>query len=215
MTDLQFKIHFKRLEDKYPSHFKSEDHKSREYADWYSNFIKLENDLTEQAFDYYFRHMAQNWFPPLPDMLNCYNLMHTEKHSEYKNEEIKRGSIKPLFDGIQAVKERIEAGEVPVGFTDNNFKDGGAFTNYKSVSSLSECLVKMFKDTWEAPALAEHRRNKLAEPKTNRSAKEMLDGVFTVGDGSKIKQKLCYYCEQRVLKNENGFECPKCEVVYA
>jgi len=215
MTDSQFESHWKRLEDKYPNHFKSDDHKNREWTDWYDTFIKLEDDITKQAFDYYFRHMAQNWFPPLPDMLNCYNLMHNEKQPEYTNENIKRASIKPLYEAIQSLKKRITASEVPVGFTDNNFADGGCSTNYRKVKSLAECFEDMWVKTYEAPALAEHRRKKLEEPKINRDSKEMLDGIYTMSSGEQIKQKLCYYCEQRLIKNGEVFECSNCQVEYA
>jgi len=227
MTAEQFKVHWRRLENKYPKHFQNEDHRNREHADWYDNFIKLEDDITEKAFDYYFKSYADNWFPELPRMLNCYTLIHNEEAAskdlgESHGKET-TGITRNFYDTIQSLKKRIDKGEVPLGFTDNKFKDGGSFANYKSVNALSECFVKMFKDTFEAPALAEHRRKKLEEPRTNRSAKEMLDGVFTMGSGGQVKQKLCYYCEQRVLKNgafsiENHkevFECSGCEVEYA
>jgi len=221
MTDAQFEVHWKRLENKYPTHFKNEDHRSREWTDWYDNFIKLEDDITQKAFDYYFRHMAQNWFPPLPDMLNCYNLMHREKTSKDlgenygKESTIKRGITRSFYDTIQSLKKRIHKDEVPVGFTNNRFEDGGAFANYKSVDALSECFVKMFKDTFETPALAEHRRKKLAESRIDKKRSDLLDGIFTTGDGRSITQKLCYYCEQRVLKDGAVFKCGGCQVEYA
>jgi len=213
MTDTEFKVHWKRLEDKYPNHFKSEDHRSREYADWYDNFHKLDNGITKKAFDYYFKHLAQNWFPELPIMLNCYTRLHREKQPENKDEDIKPGSFKPLYDSIQAVKKRIAAGEVPVGFTDNNYKDGGYPAKYTKVKSMAQCTVSIW-DVYERPALAEYRRTKLAETRRNRGTEEMLDGIITLGSGKQINQKLCYYCEKRLIKNNGVFECLNCEVQY-
>ena len=233
MTDSQFEIHWLRLVNKYPTHFKNEDHKSREWTDWYDNFIKLEDDITKQAFDYYFRHLARSWFPDLPDMLNAYNLMYKEKTSKkmgenHKKQTIRHGITRNFYDTIQSLKKRIKEGEVQVGFTDNRFEGGGAFTNYKSVSALSECFVKMFKDIYETPALAEHRRKKLAEPKKNRSVEEMLDGFVDLGEyhsdmeekctkwtPKRVKQKLCYYCEKRVTKDNGVFRCEGCQVEYS
>jgi len=82
MTGAQFEVHWTRLENKYPTHFKNEDHKSREWTDWYDNFIKLEDDITEQAFDYYFRHLATNWFPEIHVMRNVYHRIKTEKATD-------------------------------------------------------------------------------------------------------------------------------------
>jgi len=230
MTDAQFEIHWKRLENKYPTHFKNEDHRSREWTDWYDNFIKLEDEITQKAFDYYFRHMAQNWFPPLPDMLNCYNLMHREKTSKdlgenYGKNEPRQPVTKTFYNAIQNIKKRITASEVPVGFTDNNVKEqyvpaarGGKTpirVDYTKVDSMAECFVGMWTDLYEKPALAEHRRKKLEEPKNNKTKSDLLSGYFTKSDGERVSQKLCYYCEQRVLKDGAIFKCGGCQVEYA
>lgn len=200
MTEPEFKLHFKRLYNKYPNHFKKgKDHIDREYSDWYNNFIKLDNELMGKALDYHAKHYAQNWFPTIPDMLNFYQLMLTDQQREVKNEPVRRGSIKPMYEAIQSVKKRIEKSEAPVGFSDNNVKEqhvaaarGGTSprrVDYTAVNSMAESFVKMWKSNYEAPALAEYRRDKLREKKTNRSAEEMLDGVFVMGGGKKNTAK--------------------------
>jgi len=226
LTETEFKFHFKRLYNKYPNHFKKgKDHIDREYRDWYDNFIKLDNDIMGKALDYHATNFSENWFPTIPDMLNYYNLMwKDEQNKEVSYEPVKRGSLKPLYDSIQVLKKRIADNEVPIGFTDNNFEEqyveaGRGDTrprrvDYTTVNSAAECFVQMWDNTYEAPALAEYRREKLKEPKRNRSAEEMLDGFFTLGSGKQIKQKLCYYCEQRVERNSGVFECSKCGVKY-
>ena len=214
MTDAQFKVHFKRLETKYPKHFQGAEHRDREYADWYDNFHKLDYDVTKEAFDYYFRYLAQNWFPPIPDMLNCYGLMHKETSGGYKDEPVKRGSIKPLYEAIQEAKKGIAAGEVPLGFIDNKFKGGGSPAKYTTVKAMAECFVQMFDNHWAKPAFANYRKEKLEEKRVNKSKSEMLDGLFTTGSGKQIPQKLCYYCEKRLIKVEDVFKCNPCKVEY-
>jgi len=90
MTEEQFNAHWKRLENKYPTRFQNpkltqaqnEDHKNREWTDWYDSFIKLEDDITESAFNYYFRHLATNWFPEIYVMCNIYHTVRKEKAAE-------------------------------------------------------------------------------------------------------------------------------------
>jgi len=226
MTEPEFKVHFQRLRNKYPNHFKKgQDHVDREYSDWYTNFINLDSKIMGKALDYHAANFSENWFPTIPDMLNYYKLMwKDEQNKEVSYEPVKRGSKRPLYNSIQVLKKRITNNEVPIGFTDNHFEEQYVAAargdtrprrvDYISFKSMGECFVQMWDNTYEAPAMADYRRSKLKETKRNRGAEEMLDGIFEMAGGKQVKQKLCYYCEQRVEKNNGIFECTKCEVIY-
>jgi len=191
MTEPEFKLHFQRLRNKYPNHFKKgQAHIDREYNDWFTNFIKLDNDIMGKALDYHAANFSENWFPTIPDMLNYYNLMwKDEQNKEVIHEPVKRGSIKPLYDSIQVLKERIAKNEVPIGFINNHFEEQYVEAargdtrprrvDYTAFKSMAECFVQMWNNTYEAPALAEYRKIKLNETKRNRKAEEMIEGFFT------------------------------------